>query len=147
MPVRILVADDQEAIRRGIRSLLSCRSDWLICGEATDGYEATELARELRPDVILMDLSMPRMDGIEATCLIRQELPESRGSHCQPERPRRLVSTSSEDRRSRLGCQEQSGVGLDTGHPGDHCRPESCSGWRTRLAAALASVIARLHIL
>ena len=77
MPVRILVADDQEAIRRGIRSLLSCRSDWLICGEATDGYEAMELARELRPDVILMDLSMPRMDGIEATCLIRRELPES----------------------------------------------------------------------
>jgi len=77
VPVRILIADDQEPIRRGIRSLLSCRSDWLICGEARDGCEASELARELRPDVVLMDLSMPRMDGIEATCLIRRELPES----------------------------------------------------------------------
>src|SRR5579871_865575 len=78
MPVRIVIADDQPAIRRIIRSILSGRGDWSICGEAADGQEAAELARRFHPEVILMDVSMPRMNGIEATRLIRKETPESK---------------------------------------------------------------------
>jgi PAS domain S-box-containing protein len=77
MPLRILIVDDYTPVRRGIRSLLSSRADWSVCGEAGDGVEATQLARELRPDLILMDLSMPNMNGVEATRIIRKEVPEA----------------------------------------------------------------------
>ena len=75
--MRILIVDDNAAVRRGIRSLLAVRPDFPVCGEASDGAEAVEKCRELRPDVVLMDLSMPRMDGVRATRLIRQEAPET----------------------------------------------------------------------
>jgi len=73
----ILIVDDHEAVRQRVRSLLSSRPDWLVCGEARDGVEAVEMAKSLRPDVVLMDISMPRMDGVEATRIIRREVPES----------------------------------------------------------------------
>ena len=73
---KILIVDDHEAVRRGIRSLFTSHSQWKICGEAVDGLEAIEKAKSLRPDVILMDVSMPRMDGVEATRIIRREIPE-----------------------------------------------------------------------
>jgi CheY-like chemotaxis protein len=75
--MRILIVDDSELMRRGIRSLLGKRTDWLVCGEAKDGLEATEKARELRPDVVLMDLSMPRMGGAEAIRILRAEFPDT----------------------------------------------------------------------
>ena len=71
---RILIVDDHDAIRRGLTSLLSARSDWEICGEAKDGLEAVEKAKNLRPDLVLMDISMPRMDGLEATRILRKDL-------------------------------------------------------------------------
>src|SRR5579872_4567078 len=75
---QILIVDDHEFVRRGLRALLSTRPDWVICGEAVDGLEAVEMAKAMRPDVILMDISMPRMNGLEATRIIRKEVPESK---------------------------------------------------------------------
>jgi PAS domain S-box-containing protein len=73
----ILIVDDHEEVRQGICALLSSRAGWSICGEASDGVEAIEKAKRLHPDVVLMDISMPRMQGIEATRIIRREVPES----------------------------------------------------------------------
>jgi PAS domain S-box-containing protein len=76
--LRILIVDDHGAVLDGVRSLLSSRTDWLVCGEARDGVEAVEKARDLHPDVVLMDISMPRMDGLQATKIIRKEIPDSK---------------------------------------------------------------------
>ena len=76
-PLRILVVDDHSAVRRSIRVLLEMRPEWLVCGEAADGIEAIEKAKELAPDLILMDISMPRMDGAAASKVIRQQAPHT----------------------------------------------------------------------
>ena len=76
-PLQILIVDDKPHVRVGIRMLLQTRLSWTICGEASDGIEAIEKAAELKPDVILLDISMPRMDGLTALPLIREKSPES----------------------------------------------------------------------
>jgi len=76
--IRILVADDHATVRRGLARMLAAEEDIEVVGEAADGRDAVESARRLRPEVVLMDLSMPRMDGIEATCVITAEMPEVR---------------------------------------------------------------------
>ena len=65
-PMSILIADDHEVVRRGIRALLEVRPEWKICGEAATGREAAEKTKKLRPDLVLLDLSMPEIDGLEA---------------------------------------------------------------------------------
>jgi DNA-binding NarL/FixJ family response regulator len=75
--IRVLVADDHALTRRSISSFLSQQNDFAICGEAADGVQAVEQARNLAPDVIVMDLSMPRMDGLTAARVIRQENPSA----------------------------------------------------------------------
>jgi DNA-binding NarL/FixJ family response regulator len=73
---RILVADDHDVMRRGLRILLeSERADWQVCGEANGGREAVEMAIQLRPDIVILDLSMPDLNGLEATRRIRKHLP------------------------------------------------------------------------
>jgi NarL family two-component system response regulator LiaR len=76
--IRVLIADDHAILRKGIRALLGTEPDIEVVGEAGDGLETVAQARALRPDVILMDLVMPNMDGIEATRLIAAECPEVR---------------------------------------------------------------------
>jgi PAS domain S-box-containing protein len=73
--LRVLLVDDHEPIRRGIRELLASRANWTVCGEAADGIDAIEKNRQLGPDIVLMDISMPRMNGLEATRNILREFP------------------------------------------------------------------------
>jgi DNA-binding NarL/FixJ family response regulator len=75
--LRILIADDHALIRRSLRSLLLTHSNWAVCGEAVDGQDAIDKARELHPDVVLLDVTMPRMTGLEAAPIIRREVPDS----------------------------------------------------------------------
>jgi NarL family two-component system response regulator LiaR len=77
MPIRILVVDDHSVVRQGLRMFLGLDPDLEIIGEAADGAEAVRMAHELQPDVVLMDMLMPVMDGIQATQRIRQELPDT----------------------------------------------------------------------
>jgi DNA-binding NarL/FixJ family response regulator len=65
--MRILIADDYEGVRSGIRTVLEARPEWEVCGEAVNGEDAVRLAGELLPDVIIMDINMPVMSGLEAT--------------------------------------------------------------------------------
>jgi two-component system, NarL family, response regulator LiaR len=77
MVIEVLIADDHGVVREGLRMFLGRDSELIVVGEASNGAEAIELARQLRPDVVLMDLLMPVMDGIAATAAIRTELPET----------------------------------------------------------------------
>jgi DNA-binding NarL/FixJ family response regulator len=76
-PIRVLVADDQRTVRDGLKMLVGLIDGVEVVGAACDGVEAVELARTERPDVVLMDLRMPRMEGAEATRHIRSELPDT----------------------------------------------------------------------
>ena len=76
MAIRVLITDDHSVVRQGLRMFLSLDPDVEVVGEAENGEEALNMARVLHPDVVLMDLLMPVMDGIEATEAIRAELPE-----------------------------------------------------------------------
>jgi NarL family two-component system response regulator LiaR len=77
MSIRIVIADDHAVVRQGLRMLLTLDPEIEVAGEASDGEEALRLARELKPDVVLMDILMPVMDGITATGAIRRELPDT----------------------------------------------------------------------
>lgn len=73
---RILIADDHAEARRGARELLEVHPGWEVCGEAIDGMDAIEKAAALRPDIVILDLSMPRMSGLDAARLMRSTAPE-----------------------------------------------------------------------
>ena len=74
--IRILLADDHEVVRRGLRALLETHPGWEVCGEAADGRAAVALAQKLSPDIVVMDIGMPQLNGFEAT---RQILERTRG--------------------------------------------------------------------
>jgi len=75
---RVLIVDDHAVIRRGVQGILSTYPEWDLCGEADNGQDAIRLAGELAPEVIIMDVSMPGMNGLEATCIIHDVLPETK---------------------------------------------------------------------
>lgn len=77
MPVRVILADDHTVMRQGVRMLLTLDPDIEVVGEASNGQEAVELAHQLKPDVVLMDLLMPVMDGLTAITVIRRDLPQT----------------------------------------------------------------------
>jgi NarL family two-component system response regulator LiaR len=75
MKTRILIADDHAMLREGMRNLLSQEKDFDVVGEAANGEEAVRLAKELKPDIVIMDVVMPKLNGLEATKQVRQESP------------------------------------------------------------------------
>src|ERR1700735_5334178 len=74
--IRILVADDYESVRKGVCAILTTRDDVEVCAEAANGEEAVHQTKELKPDIVIMDFSMPVMDGLEASKRILQEFPD-----------------------------------------------------------------------
>jgi two-component system, NarL family, response regulator NreC len=75
---RVLVVDDHAVIRKGIQSILGAWPEWQVSGEAANGEEAVQLTKELKPDLVLMDISMPGMGGLEATRAIRRASPDTK---------------------------------------------------------------------
>jgi DNA-binding NarL/FixJ family response regulator len=75
--MQILIADDHELVRKGLRTVLENQPGWKICGEAVNGRQVVDLARQLRPDVIVLDITMPELNGLEATRQIRKALPKA----------------------------------------------------------------------
>ena len=75
MTIRILVVDDHPIVRQGLKTLLEGHAGWEVIGEASDGAEALEKAKDLSPDVMVLDVTMPRMNGLEACRLLRRQSP------------------------------------------------------------------------
>jgi DNA-binding NarL/FixJ family response regulator len=78
VPKKLLIADDNQLVRQTIKNVLAGRTDVAICGEAVNGLEAVEKARTLRPDLVLLDFAMPKMNGAEAASVLKMTAPEVR---------------------------------------------------------------------
>ncbi len=91
MPLKILIADDHTIVRDGLRALIEKETDLLVVAEADNGKTAIQMAREKRPDVVVMDISMPEMNGIEATRCLLSEFPDMRIMALSMETDRRFV--------------------------------------------------------
>lgn len=76
MAKQILIADDSDTVRRILKMFLETRKDLMVCGEAANGFEAVEKAKILRPDLVLLDLAMPEMNGAEAASVLKKSMPD-----------------------------------------------------------------------
>jgi DNA-binding NarL/FixJ family response regulator len=93
---RILVADDSDLVRHGLKQLLNQHAGWEVCGEAVDGREAVDKARQLSPDVVVLDFSMPVLNGIEAARQIHNVRPSTRFVLCSMYMDSQLASVARE---------------------------------------------------
>ena len=109
MPIRILIVDDHSVVRQGLRMFLGLDPDLEIIGEAQDGAEALQKVRELKPDVVLMDLLMPVMDGITAIGAIRRETQDRRGDRLDERLGRRVGRRRGARGRHRLSAERYPG--------------------------------------
>jgi len=109
--IRTLLADDHTVMREGLARLLSQEPDMEIVGQAGDGQEAVEIANQLMPDIILMDLSMPRLNGIEATKIIHQQHPEIQiiglSLYTEDERAREMIEAGAVHYLSKAGAPSE----------------------------------------
>jgi DNA-binding NarL/FixJ family response regulator len=92
--MRILIADDNEWVRRGVANILARRPQWEVCGEAKDGMETIQKAAELRPDVILLDVSMPGLYGLDVARLLREKVPTAKILIMSQQDPAVLLSSA-----------------------------------------------------
>jgi DNA-binding NarL/FixJ family response regulator len=109
--MRILIADDNDHVRRAIRALLSREAGLEICGEASDGPQTMDRVRELRPHVVLLDISMPDTDGFETARRIRDEFPEIKIVIVSQNDPERLSPTAL--KAGAVACLDKSCLGAE----------------------------------
>jgi DNA-binding NarL/FixJ family response regulator len=109
--MRILIADDNERVRRGIAGVLASVKEWEVCGEAEDGAQAIQKAMELRPDLVLLDVSMPGMDGLETARRLRRAQAEMKILVLSQYDPAQLLSQALDAGAN--GCVDKSRVGVD----------------------------------
>ncbi|MFY9742458.1 MAG: PAS domain S-box protein [Candidatus Sulfotelmatobacter sp.] len=136
--MRLLVVDDHEVLRRGVRSLLQDQPNYEVCGEAVDGQDAVEKARELKPDVIVMDISMPRLSGLEATSLIRSSLPDCEvvllSQHDAPEMARQALKAGARGYVIKTSMARDLICAVERVSRGEYSYDPSFSGLTTRTA-------------
>jgi DNA-binding NarL/FixJ family response regulator len=109
--MRILIADDNERVRRGIAGVLASQKDWEVCGEAEDGTQAIQKAMELRPDLVLLDVSMPGMDGLETARRLRRGQAEMKILVLSQHDPAQLLPQALNAGAN--GCVDKSRIGAD----------------------------------
>ena len=114
--LRILIADDHEIVRRGLKKVLSSRQGWAVCAEAATGREAVAMAAQYRPDIVVMDISMPELNGLEATRKIRKMLPKAEDPDFIASLFRPTCARSCGRRRARLPIEIRSYAGPSTRH-------------------------------
>lgn len=121
--IRVLVVDDHPVVRKGLQSCLSKQEHVKIVGEAKDGQEALTRARELMPDVILTDISMPNMDGLAVTETLRKELPATKiivlSVHCNKDYVFRIIKAGAQGYVSKEASPEMLGEAIEKVHKGE----------------------------
>ncbi len=121
--MRILIVDDHELVRSGVRSVLAGRRDFQVCGEAVDGQDAIEKARQLSPDVIVMDVSMPKLNGLDATREIQRILPQTAvlvlSQHDSPEMMRQALNAGARGYVVKSAIAANLVAGIDKLHHGE----------------------------